>query len=70
MMAPVDPKKGPKKDEKKAEKKAGKPGKNDPPPGLLKIGQWSINPSLGTIAPDSSCTVEITFQGAGQKNYE
>ncbi|CAD8206755.1 unnamed protein product [Paramecium octaurelia] len=69
-LAPVDPKKGPKKDDKKQEKKQAKPGKNDPPPGQLKIGQWTIMPSIGTIAPDSSCTVEITFAGQGQKNYE
>lgn len=70
QMAPVDPKKGPKKDDKKTADKKGKPGKNDPPPGQLKIGQWTITPAIGTIAPDSSCTIEIMFSGSGQKNYE
>ena len=61
-MPPVDPKKAGKKEDKK-QPKPGKPGKNDPPPDQLKIGQWTIRPSLGTIAPDSSMTVEITFMG-------
>ena len=68
----VDPKKG-KKDAKEVKKEApakkGKGGKGEPET-QLKIGQWSINPPQGSVAPDSSVTVEVTFAGSGQKLYE
>jgi hydrocephalus-inducing protein len=48
-----------KKDVKPPKKDAGKKG--DPHAGALKIGQWIFNPPLGTVAPDSSQTVEVTF---------
>ena len=65
QMAPVDPKKAGKKEPKDDKKKAAKPGKNDPPPNQLRIGQWTVFPCLGSVAPDSSVTVEVTFQGSG-----
>jgi len=36
----------------------------------LKIGQWLINPTSGSIAPDSSVTIEVTFAGKGQQLLE
>jgi hydrocephalus-inducing protein len=41
---------------KKEVKKAGKGGKGEPE-NSLKIGQWTITPSIGTIAPDSTVSV-------------
>ena len=67
----VDPKKG-KKEVKEVKKdttaKKGKGGKGEPE-SQLKIGQWAINPPTGSVAPDSSVTVEVTFAGSGQKLY-
>jgi hydrocephalus-inducing protein len=50
--------------------KGGKAGKGEVITNQLKIGQWTITPNSGVVAPDSSATLEIVFQGAGQKNYE
>lgn len=36
----------------------------------LKVGQWSVTPCKGTIAPDSQVTVEVEFNGSGQKLFE
>lgn len=36
----------------------------------MKIGQWTITPSSGTVSPDSSMTVEVKFAGNGQKLFE
>lgn len=36
----------------------------------LRIGQWLINPISGSIAPDSSAIIEVTFNGKGQQLYE
>eukprot|EP00825_Cyclidium_porcatum_P002075 TRINITY_DN1095_c0_g1_i4.p1 TRINITY_DN1095_c0_g1~~TRINITY_DN1095_c0_g1_i4.p1 ORF type:complete len:1802 (-),score=468.45 TRINITY_DN1095_c0_g1_i4:3309-8714(-) len=66
-------KKGAKKEskqEKKASKQGGKKDKDADPAEMLRIGQWAINPSLGSIPPDQSQTIEITFNGNGQKLFE
>ncbi len=34
------------------------------------MGQWAITPCTGAIAPDSSATIEVVFQGQGQKLFE
>lgn len=52
---------------KKDAKKGGKGGKDE---AGLKIGQWSITPNSGTIAPDSSAIIEVSFSGKGQKLFE
>ena len=36
----------------------------------MKIGQWSLSPFSGSIAPDSSVTIEVKFTGNGQKLFE
>jgi len=41
---------------KKDAKKGGKGGKGEPE-NSLKIGQWTITPASGTVAPDGSATV-------------
>jgi len=67
----VDPKKGGAKKDAKDQKKDAKKGKGGKgEEGALKIDQWSINPSTGSVAPDSSMTVEVTFAGKGQKLFE
>lgn len=58
------------KEQKKAAKQGAKKDKDADPPELLRIGQWAIKPCVGTIAPDQSQTVEITFSGSGQRLYE
>lgn len=52
---------------KKEAKKGGKGAKEE---AGLKIGQWTINPNSGTIAPDSSAIIEVSFAGKGQKLFE
>ena len=37
---------------------------------MLRLNQWAINPCIGSIPPGGSQTVEVTFQGSGQKIYE
>lgn len=54
---------------KKDAKKGGKGGKGEPE-NSLKIGQWTITPASGTVAPDGSSTVEVKFTGNGQKLFE
>ncbi len=58
---PVDPKA--KKDSKKdTKKKEGKPGaKGQPAADELKVGQWTVKPCFGSIPPESSTTIEVTF---------
>ena len=56
------------KDAKKDAKKGGKGGKDGE--NGLKIGQWTISPSSGTVGPDSSIAVEVKFAGNGQKLFE
>ena len=71
LASDKDKKKGkdaPKK-EVKADVKKGK-GKDAPVANQLKVGQWTITPNVGTVAPDSSVLVEVVFQGNGQKLYE
>ena len=60
----ADPKKKPEppKAAKKDPKKIELPG--------LTIGTWNIDPPIGTIAPDSSQTIKVTFKGVSQKLYE
>ena len=56
---------------KKAEPKPS--GKKDPKKvevSGLTIGPWNIDPPTGTIAPDSSQTIKVTFKGIGQKLFE
>jgi hydrocephalus-inducing protein len=83
--APVDPKnrkpdakKEKKKEEKKKEDKKqpakpaagkGKPGSTEPE-GTLKVGQFSVFPATGDIAPGSSAVIKVTFNAEGSKFYE
>lgn len=68
---PVDPKKGAGKKEVKDVKKDAKKGKGGKvDESALKIDQWSISPNTGTVAPESSMTVEVTFAGKGQRLFE
>ena len=55
------------KDAKKDAKKGGKGGKDAE--NQLKIGQWSLSPFSGSIAPDSSVTIEVKFTGNGQNLF-
>ena len=32
---------------------------------MLRVGQFAVNPCNGTILPDISVTIEITFAGSG-----
>ena len=67
----ADPKKGgAKKEVKEVKKEAKKGGKGGKEEAGLKIGQWSINPVSGTVAPDSSAIIEVVFSGKGQKLFE
>jgi hypothetical protein len=34
------------------------------------MGQWSINPVSGSVAPDGSAIVEVVFTGKGQSLFE
>ena len=63
MIAAQAGKKDSKKDTKEVKKDVKKAGKNDPPVGALRIGQWQINPSFGSIPPDSSLPIEVVFIG-------
>ncbi|EGR28756.1 hypothetical protein IMG5_169530, partial [Ichthyophthirius multifiliis] len=63
-----DPKKNAKKEAPKQDKK-GKGGKNQGIEGQLKIGQWTINNSKGTIPSDSSAIIEVQFTGNSQRLY-
>jgi len=37
---------------------------------MIRVGQWTIYPAVGTIAVDSSATIEVEFNGNGMKLYE
>lgn len=64
-------KKGAKKDAKEVKKDAKKGGKGGKDAeNQLKIGQWTITPNVGTIAPESSMVIEVKFAGNGQKLFE
>lgn len=66
----TDPKKGgAKKDVKEVKKEAKKGGKGGKDEVGLKIGQWLINPISGTVAPESSAVIEVTFSGKGQQLF-
>lgn len=73
-VAPALTTKDGKKDPKAAIKEVKKPTKDKKGqaeiPFLLKAGQWSISPCKGSIPPESSCTVDVTFAGNSQKIYE
>ena len=62
------------KDAKAKEVKKPAPGKDKKGqaelPFQLKIGQWSVSPCKGTIAPESSATIDVSFTGNGMKIYE
>jgi hydrocephalus-inducing protein len=72
---PAD-KKGAKKETKEVKKEAkdvkkgGKGGKGGESENSLKIGQWTITPAIGSVAPDSTVAVEVKFNGSGQKLFE
>lgn len=68
---PEKPEEGKADPKKKAEPKAPakKDGKKEAT-GDLRIGPWSIDPPMGSIAPDSSQTIKVTFKGTGQKLCE
>lgn len=68
--AVADPKKGGGKKEVKDVKKDAKKGKGGKDEAGLKVGQWSITPNTGTIAPNSSAIIEVSFAGKGQKLFE
>ena len=34
------------------------------------MDQWSINPNTGSVAPNSSAIIEVSFAGKGQKLFE
>ena len=68
--APKDPKK-----DAKAAKEVKKPPTKDKKgqlelPFQLKINQWSISPCKGSIPPESSVTIDVTFAGNSMKIYE
>lgn len=47
-----------------------KGGKGGPNENQLKVGQWTVTPNRGSVAPDSSITVEVEFAGLGQRLFE
>ncbi len=63
------PEKKEKKEEKKAAAKTGGKGGKDIDAGL-KIGQFSISPSSGDIAPGTSALIKVTFDAEAEKFYE
>jgi len=67
-----DDKKGGKKDAKKEVKKEVKkdPKKGGQDVGLSIGGIWRVNPFYGSIPPESSVNIEVTFVGNSQKLYE
>ena len=67
-----DDKDGKNKDKKKAEPKAApkKDAKKGGDSGDLRIGPWSIDTASGSIPPESSQTIKVTFKGVGQKLCE
>ena len=36
----------------------------------MKVDQWSITPNSGSIAPNSSAVIEVSFAGKGQRLFE
>jgi len=64
---PVDPKKAA-ADAKKAGAKG--PGKGKEVIQSVEIGQYSVAPSTGSIPPNSSVNIEITFTAEGDKLYQ
>ena len=62
--------KGDKKNIKKEKPPPKKDLKKGVDPTQMKIGQWNISPYQGSIPPDQSITVEVAFNGLGQKIYE
>ena len=68
--------KDPKKDGKAAVKEVKKPAPAKDKkgqvelPNQIKIDQWAILPCKGSIPPDSSVNIDVTFVGNGMKLYE
>jgi len=62
--APVDPKakKDAKKEVKKDDKKGGK-GPAVVSTEDLEIGVWKVSPSVGSVPPESSVVIQLTFSG-------
>ena len=50
-------------------KKETKKGEKDTA-GLSIGGVWRVNPNFGSIPPESSVNIEVTFIGNSQKLYE